>query len=75
MADYYDFLKQSVRKIYPRLYFKSHPRGRETGIRPLILLHIYNIEPGAEKEISEASTRIMLQLAGMRARSSLIMKK
>ena len=64
-----------ARKIYPKLYFKSHPRGRETGIRPLILLHIYNIEPGAEKEISEASTRIMLQLAGMRARSSLIMKK
>jgi molybdopterin-biosynthesis enzyme MoeA-like protein len=64
-----------ARKIYPKLYFKSHPRGRETGIRPLILLHIYNTEPGAEKEISEASARIMLQLAGIRARSSLIMKK
>src|SRR2546426_11952404 len=64
-----------ARKIYPKLYFKSHPRGRETGIRPLILLHIYNIEPGAEEEISEASARIMLQLAGIRARSSLIMKK
>jgi len=64
-----------ARKTYPKLYFKSHPRGRETGIRPLILLHIYNIEPGAEKEISEASAHIMLQLAGIRARSSLIMKK
>src|SRR5207245_7272894 len=64
-----------ARKIYPKLYFKSHPRGRETGIRPLILLHIYNVEPGAEKEISEASARIMLHLAGIRARSSLIMKK
>ena len=64
-----------ARKIYPKLYFKSHPRGRETGIRPLILVHIYNLEPGAEKEISEASARIMLQLAGIRARSSLIMKK
>jgi len=64
-----------ARKTYPRLYFKSHPRGRETGIRPLILLHIYNIEPGPEKEISEASARIMLELARIRARSSLIMKK
>ena len=64
-----------ARKIYPRLYFKSHPRGRETGIRPLILLHIYNVEPGAEREIPEASAQIMLQLAGIRARSSLIMKK
>ena len=64
-----------ARKTYPKLYFKSHPRGRETGIRPLILLHIYNIEPGAEKQISEASARIMLQLAGIRARSNLIVKK
>src|SRR5690348_14493756 len=43
-----------VRKIYPKLYFKSHPRGRETGIRPLILLHIYNTEPGGEKGTSAA---------------------
>src|SRR2546421_8106368 len=68
-------IHDQARKLYPKLYFKSHPRGRETGIRPLILLHIYNVEPGAEKEISEASARIMLQLAGIRARSSLIMKK
>ena len=52
-----------ARKIYPRLYFKSHPRGRETGIRPLILLHIYNIEPGAEEGISEAVAFVMQQLA------------
>jgi len=52
-----------ARKIYPKLYFKSHPRGRETGIRPLILLHIYNIEPGAEEGISEAAAYVMAQLA------------
>jgi nicotinamide-nucleotide amidase len=52
-----------VRKNYPKLYFKSHPRGRETGIRPLILLHIYNIEPGAEKGISEAAAYVMQRLA------------
>ena len=52
-----------ARKIYPKLYFKSHPRGRETGIRPLILLHIYNIEPGAEEGVSEAAAYVMVQLA------------
>jgi molybdopterin-biosynthesis enzyme MoeA-like protein len=52
-----------ARKVYPKLYFKSHPRGRETGIRPLILLHIYNIEPGTEEGISEAAAYVMVQLA------------
>src|SRR6266852_1841951 len=64
-----------ARKIYPKLYFKSHPRGRETGIRPLILLHIYNIEPGAEKEISEAAAYVMVQLARIGARSKLVARK
>ena len=52
-----------ARKIYPKLYFKSHPRGRETGIRPLIQLHIYNIEPTGEEGISQAVAYIMQQLA------------
>ncbi len=52
-----------ARKIYPKLYFKSHPRGRETGIRPLIQLHIYNIEPKGEEGISRAAAYIMQQLA------------
>jgi len=52
-----------ARKIYPKLYFKSHPRGRETGIRPLIILHIYNTEPGGEEGISEATAYVMLELA------------
>jgi molybdopterin-biosynthesis enzyme MoeA-like protein len=52
-----------ARRIYPKLYFKSHPRGRETGIRPLILLHIYNIETGAEDGIQDAVAYVMLRLA------------
>ena len=52
-----------ARKIYPKLYFKSHPRGRETGIRPLILLHIYNTEPGAEEGITGAAAYVMRRLA------------
>ncbi len=64
-----------ARKIYPKLYFKSHPRGRETGIRPLILLHIYNIEPGGEEGISEAAAYVMVQLARIGARSKLVARK
>jgi nicotinamide-nucleotide amidase len=64
-----------ARKIYPKLYFKSHPRGRETGIRPLILLHIYNTEPGGEEGISEAAASIMVQLARIGGRSKLVARK
>ena len=64
-----------ARKIYPKLYFKSHPRGRETGIRPLILLHIYNIEPGAGVRIPEAAAHVMLQLASIGGRSRLDVPK
>ena len=64
-----------ARKIYPKLYFKSHPRGRETGIRPLILLHIYNIEAGAEDGISEAAAYVMVQLARIGGESKLAARK
>ena len=64
-----------VRKAFPKLYFKSHPRGRETGIRPLILLHIYNIEPSAGERISEAAAYVMVRLARIGARSKLARRK
>ena len=64
-----------ARKIYPKLYFKSHPRGRETGIRPLILLHIYNIEPGVEEGISDAAAYVMVQLARIGGRSKFVLRK
>lgn len=64
-----------ARKIYPKLYFKSHPRGRETGIRPLILLHIYNVEPGAGEGISEAAAYVMVELASIGGRSKLAARK
>lgn len=57
-------------KIYPKLYFKSHPRGRETGIRPLIQLHIYNVEPGAQKEIQDAVAYVTLRLAKLGGQAS-----
>ena len=64
-----------ARKIYPKLYFKSPPRGRETGVRPLILLHIYNIEEGAEEGIQDAVAYVMLRLAKIGGQSRHIMQK
>ena len=62
-------------KLFPELYFKSHPRGRETGIRPLILLHVYNIGPGAEEGIPDAVAYVMLRLAKIGGRSRLVTQK
>ena len=61
-----------ARKLFPKLYFKSHPRGRETGLKPLILLHIYNVQPGAEKGIQDAVAFVMLRLAKLGGRSKFI---
>jgi nicotinamide-nucleotide amidase len=52
-----------ARRKYPGLYFKSHPRGRETGIKPLILLHIYNVQPGTERELAEAADYVVERIA------------
>ena len=52
-----------ARRKYPGLYFKSHPRGRETGIRPLILLHIYNIRPDSAWKVEVAAREILEQLS------------
>lgn len=43
-----------ARKKYSGLYFKSHPRGRETGPRPLIILQVYNTRPRSAGQVSEA---------------------
>lgn len=52
-----------TRKAYPGLYFKSHPRGRETGVRPLISLHIYNVDPSSELEVLEAMGYVIKKLS------------
>ena len=55
-----------ARKAYPGLYFKSHPRGRETGVRPLILLHIYSIDPKSAGKVSEAADYIIKRVSESR---------
>lgn len=55
-----------ARKAYPGLYFKSHPRGRESGVRPLILLHIYNTDPKFASRVSEAADYIIERVSERR---------
>jgi nicotinamide-nucleotide amidase len=55
-----------ARRTYPGLYFKSHPRGKETGVRPLILLHIYSTEPASANKVSEAAEYIVRLVSGLR---------
>ncbi len=52
-----------ARRAYPGLYFKSHPRGKETGPRPLILLHIYSTQPESANEVSRAAEYILKQVS------------
>jgi molybdopterin-biosynthesis enzyme MoeA-like protein len=52
-----------ARRKFPGLYFKSHPKGRETGGRPVILLHIYNIGSGPENKIVQAVDYVMNKLS------------
>ena len=52
-----------AQRKYAQLYFKSHPRGKETGVVSLIQLHIYNTEKGAARKITEAVAYIVRSLA------------
>ncbi len=53
-----------ARRAYPGLYFKSHPRGREIGPRPLILLHIYGTRPGSVEEVARAAEYVIRRVSG-----------
>jgi nicotinamide-nucleotide amidase len=55
-----------ARQSYPGLYFKSHPRGKETGVRPLILLHIYSTEPGSADKVTEAAEYVVRRVSVLR---------
>ncbi len=55
-------LERAQRK-FPGLYFKSHPQGRETGVRSLIQVHIYNVDRKSEGRIGEAIAYLLKNLA------------
>lgn len=58
-----------ARRVYPGLYFKSHPRGRETGLRPLILLHIYSIGDESRSKVEEAARYVIEQVSALTEKS------
>ncbi len=51
-----------TRKAFPGLYFKSHPRGRETG-RSLIQLHLYSVNPDSGRLLDGAVAFLLRELA------------
>jgi nicotinamide-nucleotide amidase len=59
-----------TRRAFPGLYFKSHPRGREGGVRSLIQLHVYSIDPASEAQLDKAIAYLLHELSKS-ARSTL----
>ncbi len=57
---------EQTQRMFPGLYFKSHPKGRETGIRSLIQLHIYTLGNQKGGAIEEAMAFL---LKGLTAQS------
>jgi nicotinamide-nucleotide amidase len=55
-----------VRRLFPGLYFKSHPRGRETTGRSLIELHIYSLTDDAREKLGEAASYILKELSKLK---------
>ncbi|TMI20937.1 hypothetical protein E6H31_07725 [Candidatus Bathyarchaeota archaeon] len=52
-----------TRKAFPGLYFKSHPRGREGGIRTLIQLHVYSVDPDSHPKLDNAIAYLLQELS------------
>jgi molybdenum cofactor synthesis domain-containing protein len=52
-----------ARKAFPGLYFKSHPRGREGGIRSLIELHVYSVDHNSRAKIDNAIAYLLRELS------------
>ena len=52
-----------ARRAFPGLYFKSHPRGREGGVRSLIQLHIYSVDPKSRATLDHATAYLLRELS------------
>ncbi len=52
-----------TRKAFPGLYFKSHPRGREGGIRSLIQLHVYSVDSESRAKLDNAIAYLLRDLS------------
>ena len=54
---------EQVRNKFSTLYLKSHPIGRETGVRSLIKLHVYTVGKGNDVTIRDAVVFLLRRLA------------
>jgi molybdenum cofactor synthesis domain-containing protein len=61
---------ERTRRAFPGLYFKSHPHGREGGIRSLIRLHVYSLDPKSQSELGDAVTYLIRELSKSPIRSN-----
>ena len=52
-----------TRRAFPGLYFKSHPRGREGGIRSLIQLHIYSVDSNSSARLEDGVSHLLRELS------------
>ena len=53
---------EKVRGKFSSLYFKSHPIGRETGVRSLIKLHVYTTGESDKTIVKEAVAQLFDEL-------------
>jgi nicotinamide-nucleotide amidase len=52
-----------TRRAFPGLYFKSHPRGCEGGIRTLVQLHVYSVDPDSRAKLDNAIAYLLRELS------------
>src|SRR5438128_350489 len=64
-----------TRKAFPGLYFKSHPRGREGGIRSLIQLHVYSVDHDSRAKLDNAIAYLLRELSKSTIRAGKVGKK
>ena len=58
---------ETAQAKYPGLYFKSHPKGEETGARSKIQLHIYSTDPNSGAKIGDAVKHVLDSLSSLKS--------
>ncbi len=56
---------ERTQRRFPNLYFKSHPKGRETGIRSLIQLHVYAVSNKKDRTVNEGIAFLVKSLTSL----------
>ncbi len=59
---------ERAQRRFSNLYFKSHPRGRESGLRSLIRVHVYTVGKGNDGAVRDGVAFLVRRLAVIRSR-------